>query len=656
MTGETDHPLRPVVSAWLEKIRQGEAVKRRRFGRDAEEGMLFFAGPYDWLYDGKRGARHFFPPDGGDLPTPTFKITLNKTAELVQLFGPALYHRNPVRQVNPRVFPSLPPDLFLAAARQTAAQAGMTDPAQVQTQAQLQWQQAEVATQEGRALDEARANVLAPYLNYTPNALDLKTESRWAIDEALIKGMGLLYTETYRPAGAPYTMVGSFYDSVDNLVIDPDATSLRDATWVARRCVHPVWEVERKYGVQPGTLKGNAESVNQTAAVDASGALGDYFRKTGQTNDLLVYWKVYSKMGLGGRLKGTPDHLGPTLDQFGDFCLIVVADSCPYPLNVPPALIDTPGGLQEVMRAVQWETPFWADDGWPFTPISFHAIPNDPWPQSHLSPGMGELKFLNWLWSFVAGKIATTCRDFIAIKKSLSQEVKDAILSGRDLSLIELEHEHGTISDVVGFLQHPQFNGDVWQVAQAVAEQFDRRVGLTELMYGQSARQLRSAEEAQLKSSQMNVRPDDMANKVEDAMGAAAKSEALACRWHLRPEDVAPVLGPVGAWAWGRFVYTADVAEIIHSLEYRVEAGSAKKPNRDRDAQNMMQVLQTVFQPLLQVAMATGDMTPVNNLLREWAKTLDMDFERLGILFPAPPPPQPQPRPGQEAPPQGVAA
>jgi hypothetical protein len=641
VSSETDHPLMPVVKAWQEKIRQAAELKSKRFGKDAEEGMLFLAGPYDWLYDGKKGARHFFPPDGADLPTPTFKMTLNKAAELVQLFGPSLYHRNPVRQVNPRKFVSLPPDAF--------AQVAGGDP----MAAQALFGQAQVATETGRALDEARAEVLSAYLNYTPDALDLKTESRWAIDEALVKGMGTLWTEVYRPAGAGHKLVGSFFDSVDNLQIDPDATSLRDAKWVARRCVHPVWEVERLYGLPAGTLRGNHESVNQTATADAN-PLGDYYRKTGQTNDLLVYWKVYSKMGAGGRLKGVADHVRGPLDAFGDFCKVVVCDTCNYPLNVPPWVIDAPDDGAAARQALEWETPFYADDAWPFTPIYFHSLPRDPWPLSHLAPGMGELKFLNWLWSFVASKIAITSRDFIACKKSLADEVKSTITGGKDLALIELEHEHGTITDVVNFLQHPNFNGDIWKVAEAVADQFDRRVGLTELMYGQSARQYRSAEEATVKQSAMNVRPDDMANKVEDAMGSLAKAEALAARWHLTPADVSPVLGPVGGWYWGQFLYTADPGEIVHGLEYRIEAGSAKKPNRERDADNMNQMMQLVFPALQQACMAVGNFEPLNNALRAWGKPQEIDVDRLGILFPQPPPPQAAPP--AAAPPPGAAA
>ncbi|MCF1193507.1 hypothetical protein LRR18_18100, partial [Mangrovimonas sp. AS39] len=91
---------------------------------------------------------------------------------------------------------------------------------------------------------------------------------------------------------------------------------------------------------------------------------------------------------------------------------------------------------------------------------------------SHLSPAMGELKFLNWVYSFIAGKIRITCRDFVAIKASAGEEIKTAVTSGSDYELIEINSSHGTIDEVVKFLQHPQFNGDIWRVIEYVAEQF----------------------------------------------------------------------------------------------------------------------------------------------------------------------------------------
>jgi hypothetical protein len=557
-------------------------------------------------------------------------MTVNKVAEMVQLYGPVLYHRNPIRQVNPRKPPLPPIELF--------GDAG--DP-----RTQMLYMQATEQSRQMRAADKARAMLLEFYLNFTPTELGLKDESRRAIDEALIKGMGVLWTELYRPKGSGIKMVGSFFDTVDNLCIDVDMESRKDAQWVARRCIHPVWQVERDYpGIPRGVLRGNLESFNEQAtSVGEEDA--DYQRKRGLSNDLLVYWKIYSKMGLGARLSGVPPRLRDTLDQFGDYCYLVVAEGVPYPLNLPPKLTeDASIPAEQILQAIEWPTPFWADDAWPFTEIVFHDVPRQVWPMSHLKPAMGELKFINWTYSFIASKMRNTCRDFIAIKRSAAEELKATILSGQDLSLLEIDHEHGTISEVVQFLQHPSMNGDIWKVIQAVEHNFEQRVGLTELMYGQTTRQLRSASEAKVKADQLRVRPDDMANKVEDAMTEVARKEAIAARWHLQPQDVEPSMGPLGASLWRQLVLTSRPEELFHQLEYRIEAGSARKPNKDRDAANMTQAIQTLFQPLWQYAMQTGDVGPVNKLMVDWSKTLDMDPEGYLIKPPAPPPPPQAPQ------------
>jgi hypothetical protein len=378
-----DHPLRPLTSAWLEKIRLALDFKKRKFQDDANEALFFFHGPYDEMYGPRRNhfGRGFVPPeDADDMPRPAFAMTVNKVAEMVELFGPTLYHRNPIRQVNPRQLPVLPIEVF-------------GDPADPNVQ--LGYQQMMQQLLQERATDKARASLLQYYLNYTPNALDLKTESRWAIDEALIKGMGCLFTEVYQPAGMSGKMIGSFYETVDNVLIDPDGESLTHAQWVARRCVHPVWQVEEEYGLAPGTLRGNVESYTQQASVAVAGSDGDYNRKRGLTNDLIVYWKIYSKMGLGGKLSGSgmantpdPSALDSTLAAYGPYTYLVIAAEVPYPLNLPPDVI-AQAPEQEIQQRVQWPTPFWADDSWPFTPIAFHWVPRQVWPMSHIKPGDG---------------------------------------------------------------------------------------------------------------------------------------------------------------------------------------------------------------------------------------------------------------------------
>lgn len=639
-----DHPLSPVVETWLSCVRAGWDRKQKRFGEDARECMRFLTGPYDFFWNQLDKDRHFrHRRDSAIEEGDQISVQTNKVAEFVQLFGPSLYARNPVRRVTPRATPAVPPELY-----------AMTGP-----QAQMLFQQAMQAEQAQKFQDQGRAALLEAYLNQTPTALDLRGNSRMAIEEALVKGMGVAWVEPYRPPGSNFTMVGSFQGSVDDLVIDPDCRSRREAKWVARRCVKPVWEVERLFGLPPGSLAQAAsmESTAQQSAASA-GESGDYLgRLQGKSNDLIVYWDIWSKMGAGGRLKGLDPSLRAPLDALGDFCHLVVAEGVPYPLNVPPDIINRPDGLPLAKQRCQWRTPFWADGGWPFYAFSFHEVPNDPWPLAHLAPAMGELKFLNWAFGHIASKIRTTTRDFIACLRSAGEEIKAKLVSGGDLALLEISEGHGKkIDEIVQFLKHPEFNGDIWKVMDAVMREFEKRTGLSELMYGESGKQMRSGTEAQLRGDQINVRPDDMAEQVEAAMSLGGRMEALAARWHLTPQDVEPVLGTVGAQWWQQLVFAdPDPARsILFALEYRVEAGSARKPNKARDVEQATNLMNNLFSPFLQWGAQTGQMSPVNGLVEMWLKAQDVE-DRERFTFQPPPMPVAAP-PGGAAPPEGGAA
>ena len=645
------NPFQAITSQWLAKISLSMEHKKK-FQEKADEAMHFLNGPYDFFKKMRAGDLEGYAKS--DTP-----MCVNKTAELVQLFAPFLYFRNPTRKVNPRQQPMLPPEMM----------GDPNDPNFQNTFGQMVQ-----STEQGRMMDGVRASMLEHYLNYTPTALNLKDESRDAIEEALIKGLGVLWHETYRPQGANWKMVGSFYDTQDNLFVDPDPEAFRDCKWIAKRCVHPVWEVEQEYGLEPGTLKGSSESSTQQSVMTAT-PFADYHRKQGRTNDLIVYWKVWSKMGMGHKLAGIDQGATADLERFGTYTYLVVCNSLDYPLNLPdietpmvdpmtgqpmidpmtgePAMVPLWENDQEVSQRVQWETPFWADDAWPFTPLAFHKIPRSIWPMSHLEPAMGELKFLNWAYSFVAGKIKRISKDKIAVLKGAEEEIKRAILSGEDDEIIEISSKYPDIAKVVQYLIHPPFNKDIWDVITAVEQNFEKRVGLTELMYGESAQQLRSAQEAQLKGDQIKIRPDDMANKVEEWQTEVARREALAARWHLEPQDVEPIMGPTGTYFWQQLVSSQDPNIIIHQLEYRIEAGSIAKPNRQKQSTDATNAMQQLFQPFFQFAINTGNNGPVNAVLEMWGKANDVDVSRMLLAFPPPMPVAPMPEPGQQPQPQG---
>src|SRR5262245_41488087 len=114
--------LRPITSGWNKLFELAWAHKKREYQDSADECTRFLDGPYNnWLFKAWGGGNTGSPFEYGgleELPAPSTRMTVNKVAELVQLFGPALYHRNPTRKVNPRkvreaslATPQLPPGM-----------------------------------------------------------------------------------------------------------------------------------------------------------------------------------------------------------------------------------------------------------------------------------------------------------------------------------------------------------------------------------------------------------------------------------------------------------------------------------------------------------------------------------------------------------------
>lgn len=654
----TKSPLRPIVAKWRHTLKFAWDYKKRTFADDARECMQFFNGPYDWLYQPMNKQAMGMVVNYDEVPSPTFRMSANKVAEMVQLFGPVLYQKNPHRTITARKILQPPVPSEVQAAQQTLQQIQMTmqqtqqsgmpqDPMQfqqmmqagMQAQQQVQmWDQMVQEDQKKSLLNVSRAMLLDAYLNYTPNEMGLLLDIRMAIDEAIIKGASTLWSENLTlPTGMK--VVTSTYDTVDNLLLDPDAEKMEDCWWVARRCQHPVWEVEREYGLPQGTLKPNTESWDGQAEYDPD-ALRRWKRAQGGTNDIITYWKIYSRMGVGGRLRDADPDYREILDSYGDNAFIVIADGVDYPLNVPDDVIETADD-QEIQRRLQWPISYWMNKSWPVEMISFHSVPRQIWPMSHLKPGLGELKFLNWAYSFLATKMPTWGRNFLAMPKSLSEKNKLAIQSGRDLTILEMDAMQQNVNQVLQGWTAGAIQPDFFKMIDMVSQQFERRVGLNELLYGESTKQSRSATDAESKKEAIAIRPNDMRAKLVEQLSNVAQKEAIAAQMTLGPNDLEPILGKAGTMAWQSALSQCQIDDIIHRLDFRIEADDTRVPNREKIAANMQTAIQTIFQLLLNFGQATANYDPINALIADWAKSIDLDADRYKLVAPPPPPPPP---------------
>lgn len=655
--------LRPIVRGWESKITLARRFKNTQFDEDAAECMRFFdgMGTKFWDRDYAFGGRGFLDKRAG-VRMPCFRMTVNKAAELVQLFGPSMYQQNPYRTVYVRDRAPLPIELFGNPLDPMAQQAAMS------------------IGQQEMMEDTARrtaAGILEEYLNYTPSELDLRSQLRRVIDEAIIKGAGVAWTELYTPPGSTMRMVGTFYDSIDNLFLDPDAEQWEDVKVIYRKCCHPYWEVEREYNRPAGSLKkycGNESAESQGETSDNPSSAVD--RTNGQTNDLLTYYKVYSKCGPGVRLSGfgkdvksgrSNDHeaLRPLLENLDDECYLVVVPGCSYPLNLPPELtqqqfadqVQVDGTVipaeeqmfSAIQEAVRWPIPFWIDGGWPCTMLSFHEKPGQVWPIAHLKPGLGELKFLNWAMSFLAEKVMTASNTVMAVLNCYKEQVLEGLSESKGgYSTIGIPENLGkSIGEIISFMDPPQFHEALYNVTEKVSQEFDKRTGLTELVYGLSPTQSRSATDVQVRQGNSSVRIDDMRTRVEAFCEMTARKEAIAVRGMLTAADLAPVVGQLRAQLAEQLLFNQPWDLVAREFSYRIAPGSTATRNKLLEQQNITAAVQQ-FMPLFAQLLPIGQVSPINTLVEKWSKAFEVDPKGMLIEPPMMPPATPEPPPNGE--------
>jgi len=645
MPGLEEHLLGPLTQGWLGKIDQAVKHKRRHFGNVADQCMAFYSGLVDSFYN-PRFQQQFI--NGGF--SPKFKVHLNKAFELVALFGPLIYNRNPTRECIPPAPIEYGPEVFGDAA----------DP-----QVQAFHQHCVDQDRQRRSVLKSGCQALEAYLNYTPGEQPnggLKQASEDACTEALVKGRGILWTEAYMMPGVDRVLTGSFYDSVDRFISDPDAETigLGETYWISRLCIEPHWKAERDRGQPFGTFR-NKNGIESAEAKGAGQGNRNWKREheLGNTFDLFRYWKIWSIGGVGTRLTGTAQPLQNAFDDVvGDYAYIEVARGVPYPLNMPYDRFkngaDGNGVTDdEVRSAFAWPVPYWKDGRWPCAILDFYRQPNCSWPISPLRPGLGELVALNIIMSRLTFHIYQNTRTLIAVLESAKASVQEALQSSDDEKVFGIPQILKDIDQIIKFIQGPAVNYDVWKIIEHLFLLFDKRVGLTELMYSLNpGAASRTSEDAQTKQQMLQIRPDYMADKVGAWQVEAARNEKL-CAYYsgVGGQSVEPAIGPTGAWIFEKAFTNAGEETVLREMTCTITAGSQRKRNREKQAADLKEVYQAQSQQLGQYMTATGDTNPMNALNEKLFDAMgltDMQDVKMGPMAPPQPPPEAQADPAQE--------
>lgn len=622
------YPLAGLCDQWRTLFEAAAKQGWEEFHQYAHKCYQFFDGPPTYMWDestmyGLDGKSGYLNRDQG-VRLPMFKGSINKISDAVDLYGPSLMHQYPQVTVSATYPTEVSPE---------ALGLDIQDPRQAMEFLQISgMRDAEMKVR------DTTAAISQDCLSWFQIAAHKKDQARLVITDAIVSGVGVGYTKLYQPRGTGIRFPMTEFIPSQRLLKDPDADTHRDVEWIAIECIEPVNRVEEEHNLPPGTLKGNMQSAESKSTrkglQDAKNS-----RKKSESWDLLRYWKLFSKNGAGTRLKTAnklPPEIKQLLDSFGDYVFLAIAENVPYPLNLPTEfLMSAP--LEQIQQAVSWPTPFYTDQGsgkdWPITELYFKENPRKKWPPSLFKHLIPLIEFVNWCFSFMADKVATSATEYLGVLKTASENIQEQLRDQRGpFQFIELDSTMGRkIEELITFLGKPNFDMALWEMVEKAIAEIERGSGVTEIMYGMQSRAMRSAKEAMVVEGNSTIRVDDMAEKTDDWYSVCNEKEWQVAVWHLTGQDVVPVIGQAAAQVFEQSIITQPFDSWSRNYSYRVVADSARKPDRHARKQELSEFGQVASPIMLQLA-SSGVMGPFNAYVTEWAKAVRLtDYERFTV-------------------------
>lgn len=628
---------RPIVDVWKGLLNRAVHAKRR-FNDRADQIMSFYSGGPGAMWTPDYMNRFLGGPQA--ITAPRFKITLNLAFEEVAIMGPLLFWEMADRKVKP--FSKLQLDPMALAGQSPDMQQYFEQLAESQAM--------------DDARNEVRAQVLEHALNYFQREQPgggLAAHTKLAIFEALTKGAGFLKTEDYSYPFSDRTLVGSFFQSVDDVLVDGDCRDplWQSANWMAIRHRTLVAETEEHFGLPAGSLTDYATISSQSASYQA-GVQPDH--KVDVQKDVIEWWEIFSRKGFGNKLTG--EKIKPIAPEFDrargsaivngrkvsdDFAYLCICTKCNYPLNLSAMELVQDHATDEWIKSqTDWPTEYWRDNKWPVEMLAFYPHSGtSPWPEAPLAPALGELTCLNILMSAYVQEAFEGRQTIIGYRKGAIQQLESLLTS--DKSPLPVEIDPGfkeKLEDCIQFMKRPEVNGDLPKSIEFVMSLVEKRTGLSDMMYGGNAgANPRSATEFQGKMDTVNIRPEYMQKTVAAMQSTIADKEVFCAYTHVSAEkDIAEVLGPLGVAAWIELVTKALPEEILRGTQAIVEASGIRRPNKAKDMADL-QGMQQYYLPILAGYMAqTGDPGPLNGFVKAIGYAGEFDVQEFLI-----PPPQP---------------
>lgn len=410
----------------------------------------------------------------------------------------------------------------------------------------------------------AQAVIVEAVVNYWWKYRDIRTEFRRAVKDFIVVGHGWIKVG-YRfveeevvgtdvdPSdptmeggeSTPTTVIledSPFAERVSpfDVFVDPDATSMRDARWIAQRIRRPLREVksDKRYD----------KAAREQVGMMAVGRYGDDPSRKKIQDKSIGYAEIW---------------------EF-------------YDLTSKTMCVFAEGGDKFLVKPMRMPYSF----GQPFVMIRNYDVPDQFYPIGDLEQIEPMQQELNETRTQMMNHRKRFSRKWLYKESAFDSLGRSALQSTEDNIMVPVVTDEplgAVIAPMPAVINPPEF----YNQSDLISNDIDRISGVSEFMRGGSPEIRRTATEASLIQDAMNARTSDKLATVEMAIAEVGRRMVALAQQFMTGEQVARVMGKDGEPLWVTF--TREYLE--GDFDYEVAAGSTQPVNESFRRQMALQMV-----------------------------------------------------------------
>lgn len=315
-----------------------------------------------------------------------------------------------------------------------------------------------------------------------------------------------------------------------DMFVDPEATSLDDAKWIAQRIIRPIEEVKADSRYRASVRR----DLKADAVLSSDWMTQDQKRKVDADIQRVTIWEFY-------------DLQRETISVFAE------------------------GGDDFLIDPQEMPYEF----GHPYEFIANYEIPDEFYPIGDLEMIEAPQQELNKTRSQMMNHRKKYGRKYLYRASALGPEGRQGLESNEDNIAIEVIDDNQPLGDVILPVPITPMSSDLYQYSQIIEADMDKVSGVNEYARGATPEVRRTATEAAMIQDASNARSADKLALIELSIGNIARKVVQLAQQYMTGEQAARIVGAEGGQFW--FDFTSE--DIEGEFDFQVEGGSTQPQN-----------------------------------------------------------------------------